>query len=293
MTSVVRVEKIPFFDTQSAQIKKKLDDTANMSNEEIIVRADANARSKTQKSPWAKLSNAIPYATIGAFVLDDAAKAKIKIGDVIKSAPPSGKIAKGLGSFAYWLIWLASLRTAGNAADKLTNDIEDNNTKAMLNVTGTLAGGMALSSAITGLLNKGLDAFSKKMPGAMDDIGRKAQAFDKSFAKNGFVKTIKKHIDEPLKKFASNHPKLTGFASKYSKGLIFAGSLLAIAGLQIKTMHDKNKNFEKNVENMYELKNSAQIASQILNEAQEDYDKTFKGPLEAEINIDELINEDK
>ena len=44
MTSVVRVEKIPFFDTQSAQIKKKLDDAANMSNEEIIVRADANAR---------------------------------------------------------------------------------------------------------------------------------------------------------------------------------------------------------------------------------------------------------
>ena len=291
MTSVVRLEKIPFADTKSIQIKKQIDAAANMSDEEIIAKADINAHKKAQKSPWTKLNNAIPYATIGAFVLDDMAKAKIKVGDVIKSAPPSGKIAKGFGSLAYWLIWIASLKSAGSITEKLTNDVKDNNTKAMLDVTGTLAGGMALSSAITALLNKGLAKFAEKMPGAMNDIGKKALAFDKNFAENGFVKTVKQHIAEPLKKFASSHPKLTGFTSKYSKGLIFAGSLLAIAGLQIKTMHDRNKNFEKNVENMYELKNSAEIASQILNEAQEKYDKAFSRPIEAKTNLDELINE--
>ena len=69
MTSVVRLEKIPFADTKSIQIKKQIDAAANMSDEEIIAKADINAHKKAQKSPWAKLNNAIPYATIGAFVL--------------------------------------------------------------------------------------------------------------------------------------------------------------------------------------------------------------------------------
>ena len=44
------------------------------------------------------------------------------------------------------------------------------------------------------------------------------EQISKIFAENGFVKTDKQHIAEPLKKFASSHPKLTGFTSKYSKG---------------------------------------------------------------------------
>ncbi|HIQ89242.1 TPA: hypothetical protein IAA68_05430 [Candidatus Galligastranaerophilus faecipullorum] len=275
MDTRVNLVKIPYYSDDTKDTVRKINSAAKISDGEIIAASAKKAKRDTDKSLTAKVSRLVFPTTVGAFVLNDMAKTKIKAGDVIKKAPPSAKLAAGVLSLASWLIFIKSFDIAGKVSDKAAKKTDNETAKAGISIAGTIAGGMALYAGATKLLQKGIGALGKKMPDKMASLSKKAAEFDKNFSANGFVKSIKKHIGEPLSAFAAKHPKLTGTLSRNSRGIIFISSILAAVGLGIGLANKEKKEFENNIDTMFQTREEAKFASQILKDSKNAYNKQF------------------
>ena len=113
MDTRVNLVKIPYYSDDTKNTVRKINSAAKISDGEIIAASAKKAKRDTDKSLTAKVSRLVFPATVGAFVLNDMAKTKIKAGDVIKNAPPSAKLAAGVLSIASWLIFINSFDIAG------------------------------------------------------------------------------------------------------------------------------------------------------------------------------------
>ena len=83
-----KIEKIPYYTTKMSKTANNIEQLANMSDTQIMLSSMAKSEQDAKKSLAGRLSKVITPATIGAFILTDMAKAKVKDGDVIKKAPP-------------------------------------------------------------------------------------------------------------------------------------------------------------------------------------------------------------
>lgn len=285
MDTRVRLEKIPYHSAQTADTKANIARTAGMTNEELL-RVSANKTfDDSNKTVTAKLRKAVFPATVGAFILNEMAHAKIKSG---KNAPPSIKLAVGVGSLASWLLFAKSLDAANNVSKKVAGKTENPDLKTGINVLGTIGGGIGLYLGVTTGINKLLSKFVKKMPNTAKEIAKKAHSFDEKFISNGIVKSLKKHISDPLKNIAAKHPKTSSFLSKNASLLILGGSIISSVALAFKQEKDKQKLFEKNVETIAQARQEAREALNILDETENNYNKTFEKPRYAD--TEDIIN---
>ena len=288
MDTRVKLEKFPYQTPRTAEAKANIARTANMTDENLLNISLNKTLDDSNKTVTAKLRKAIFPATVGALILNEMAHAKIKSGDVIKNAPPSIKLAVGVGSLASWLLFAKSLDAANNVSKKVAGKTENPDSKTGINVLGTIGGGIGLYLGVTTGINKLLSKFVKKMPDTAKEIAKKAHSFDEKFLNNGIVKSLKKHISDPLKNIAAKHPKTSGFLSRNAGLLILGGSIISSVALAFKQEKDKQKLFEKNVETMAQTRQEAREALNILDETENNYDKTFEKPRYAD--TENIIN---
>ena len=272
MDTRVRLEKIPYHTPQTAEAKANIARRANMSNEELLNASANKTLDDSNKTVTAKLSKAIFPATIGALILNEMAQAK-KSG---KNAPPSIKLAVGLSSLASWLIFAKSLDAAGDASKKIADKTENPDLKTGINVLGTIGGGIGLYLGVSTGINKLLSKFVKKMPDTTKEIAKKARSFDEKFLNNNIVKSLKKHVSDPLKNIAKNHPKTSGFISKNASLLILGGSIISAIALTFKKEKDKQELFDKNLQDMIQTREEAKKALNMLDKAENNYDEIFE-----------------
>lgn len=272
MDTRVRLEKIPYHTPQTAEAKANIARRANMSNEELLNASANKTLDDSNKTVTAKLSKAIFPATIGALILNEMAQAK-KSG---KNAPPSIKLAVGLSSLASWLIFAKSLDAAGDASKKIADKTENPDLKTGINVLGTIGGGIGLYLGVSTGINKLLSKFVKKMPDTTKEIAKKARSFDEKFLSNNIVKSLKKHVSDPLKNIAKKHPKTSGFISKNASLLILGGSIISAIALTFKKEKDKQELFDKNLQDMIQTREEAKKALNMLDKAENNYDKIFE-----------------
>lgn len=276
MDTRVRLEKIPYHTPQTAEAKANIARTANMTDENLLNISLNKTLNDSNKTVTAKLSKAIFPATIGALILNEMAHAKIKSGDVIKNAPPSIKLAVGLSSLASWLIFAKSLDAAGDASKKIADKTENPDLKTGINVLGTIGGGIGLYLGVSTGINKLLSKFVKKMPDTTKEIAKKARSFDEKFLSNNIVKSLKKHVSDPLKNIAKKHPKTSGFISKNASLLILGGSIISAIALTFKKEKDKQELFDKNLQDMLQTREEAKKALNMLDKAENNYDEIFE-----------------
>lgn len=260
----VKMQKIPYFNSNPQKTINKINNIANMSDEEIIRNSAIKTYKEARKSPVNIASKLVMPATIGALILDNVAKTK---------GAPSVKLAVGLGGLASWAILSKSFGAARKASIKAAQNVKNDNTKAGLAIGGTLVGGTALYMGASTLIGKGIKFLTKKMPGATRDISKLAAKFDNSFNSNGVVKAIKKNIGEPLKNIATKHPKLTKTLAKNSKILIIASGILAAVGLAAKASRNNQKAFDKNTQEMLMAREEARQVTNMQEKSQARYDK--------------------
>ena len=272
MDTRVRLEKIPYHTPQTAEAKANIARRANMSNEELLNASANKTLDDSNKTVTAKLSKAIFPATIGALILNEMAQAK-KSG---KNAPPSIKLAVGLSSLASWLIFAKSLDAAGDASKKIADKTENPDLKTGINVLGTIGGGIGLYLGVSTGINKLLSKFVKKMPDTTKEIAKKARSFDEKFLNNNIVKSLKKHVSDPLKNIAKKHPKTSGFISKNASLLILGGSIISAIALTFKKEKDKQELFDKNLQDMIQTREEAKKALNMLDKAENNYDEIFE-----------------
>lgn len=272
MDTRVRLEKIPYHTPQTAEAKANIARRANMSNEELLNASANKTLDDSNKTVTAKLSKAIFPATIGALILNEMAQAK-KSG---KNAPPSIKLAVGLSSLASWLIFAKSLDAAGDASKKVADKTENPDLKTGINVLGTIGGGIGLYLGVSTGINKLLSKFVKKMPDTTKEIAKKARSFDEKFLSNNIVKSLKKHVSDPLKNIAKKHPKTSGFISKNASLLILGGSIISAIALTFKKEKDKQELFDKNLQDMIQTREEAKKALNMLDKAENNYDEIFE-----------------
>lgn len=272
MDTRVRLEKIPYHTPQTAEAKANIARRANMSNEELLNASANKTLDDSNKTVTAKLSKAIFPATIGALILNEMAQAK-KSG---KNAPPSIKLAVGLSSLASWLIFAKSLDAAGDASKKIADKTENPDLKTGINVLGTIGGGIGLYLGVSTGINKLLSKFVKKMPDTTKEIAKKARSFDEKFLSNNIVKSLKKHVSDPLKNIAKKHPKTSGFISKNASLLILGGSIISAIALTFKKEKDKQELFDKNLQDMIQTREEAKKALNMLDKAENNYDEIFE-----------------
>lgn len=275
MSTRMNFEKIPYHTSQMSAIKCNIARAANASDEDILNASVNKTLKDSKKTVAAKLSKAVFPATVGAFILNEMAQTKVKSGDVIKNAPPSIKLAVGLSSLASWLIFTKSLSAANTVSKKVADKTENPDVQTGINVLGTIGGGIGLYLGVGTGINKLLSKFIKKMPDTTKEIAKKASSFDEKFLSNNIVKTLKKHVGDPLKNIAKKHPKTTGFISRNANLLILCGSILSYVALALKQKKDTQKLFEKNVENMVQSREEAQVALNMFDEAEKNYNKSF------------------
>ena len=285
MDTRVRLEKIPYHTPQTAEAKANIARTANMTNEELLNASANKTLDDSSKTVTAKLSKAIFPTTIGALILNEMAQAKIKSG---KNAPPSIKLAVGLSSLASWLIFAKSLDVAGDASKKVADKTENPDLKTGINVLGAIGGGIGLYLGVITGINKLLSKFVKKMPDTTKEIAKKARSFDEKFLSNNIVKSLKKHVSDPLKNIAKKHPKTSGFISKNASLLILGGSIISAIALAFKKEKDKQELFDKNLQDMLQTREEAKKALNMLDKAEINYDKIFEKPRYAD--TENIIN---
>lgn len=288
MDTRVKLKNIPHYTLQTSAVKNNIAKTANMTNEELLSASANKTLDESNKTVTAKLRKAVFPATVAAFILNNMAQTKIKSGDTIKNAPPSIKLAVGIGSLASWLLFAKSLDAANNVSKKVAGKTENPDLKTGINVLGTIGGGIGLYLGVTTGINKLLSKFVKKMPDTAKEIAKKAHSFDEKFLNNGIIKSLKKHISDPLKNIAAKHPKTSGFLSRNAGLLILGGSIISSVALAFKQEKDKQKLFEKNVETMAQTRQEAREALNILDETENNYDKIFEKPRYAD--TENIIN---
>ena len=272
MDSSARLGKVPYYTPQMDKIATKLGRIADISDNEIVLSSIAKTEQDSKKSLAAKMSKALVPATIGAFILTDVAKAKIKSGDIVKKAPPSVKLAVGLASLISWLATFGFFSIANKASSKIADKTDNANLKSGILLAGTVGGGAGLYLAARELATKSIKKFTKNMPETVKELGVKAAKFDEGFRANNIVKAIKKNIGDPISRFASKHSNLSKFLSRNSSLIIFGLSILGSVLIGTKITKDKNKSFEENVNKLYQIREEARIATDELKASKAVYD---------------------
>lgn len=303
MDTNVKLAKLPYYTSEVSKKKKQLENLANISNDEIAIESAINAEKKANKSVIG-IANKLAFpAALSTCVLTDVIKAKVKDNKgVIKSAPPSLKIATGAASLASWLILMGSLKTANKVSQKASEKTKDENSKAAINVLGTIGGGFALSAAITSAIKKGANIFKNKMPQTVNEIASKANDFDTKFLNNSIVKKIDASIFKPLKAFGTKHPNFKKFLSKNSGLLIIGGYILSTILLGTSLAKKKTKLYQENVNNLLQAREEAMVATRDIKISETEYDKKYDREITADISgiisaaeqnddIDKAVNE--
>lgn len=253
----VVLEKIPFYKGETKNTTEKIQSISRMSDSDIINTSIQKTQEDIKNSKTAKIGNMIYPATIGAFVLDDIIKTK---------GAPSIKLAAGGLSLASWLIFIKSFDVAGKISDKISKKAENENTQNTISLLGKIGGGFAIYTGISNLIGKGLKAMPK-----MPKLAKAAANFDKTVTSNGIAKSLNKNILKPIAKFAAEHPKLSSFVRGNSKLLIVGASILSSIAVAAKLSNKSQKTFEDNINNMYNQREEAKVASEILRSSQEEY----------------------
>ena len=288
MDTRVKLEKFPYQTPRTAEAKANIARTANMTDENLLNISLNKTLDDSNKTVTAKLRKAIFPATVGALILNEMAHAKIKSGGVIKNAPPSIKLAVGVGSLASWLLFAKSLDAANNVSKKVADKTENPDLKTGINVLGTIGGGIGLYLGVTTGINKLLSKFVKKMPDTTKEIAKKARSFDEKFLSNNIVKSLKKHVSDPIKNIAKKHPKTSGFISRNASLLILGGSIISAIALTLKQEKNKQELFDKNLQNTFQTREEARKALNMLDKAENNYDKIFEKPRYAD--TENIIN---
>lgn len=285
MGAGVTLAKIPYYNKETSEKKKQIEDLANISNTEIAIESAINTEKKANKSPLGIAYKLTFPVAISANILTNAIKAKVKDSNgVIKSAPPSLKIATGAVSLASWLILAGSLKTANKVSQKASEKTQDENLKAGINVLGTIGGGIALSAAISSAMKKGANVFKKKMPQTVNEIANKANNFDVKFLNNSVIKKIDANILKPLKAFGKKHPNLKNFLSNKSGLLIIGGYALSTILLGTSLAKKKTKMYQENVNNLLQARGEAKIALETMETSELEYDKKYNDGITADLS---------
>ena len=271
-----KIEKIPYYTTKMSKTANNIEQLANMSDTQIMLSSMAKSEQDAKKSLAGRLSKVITPATIGAFILTDMAKAKVKDGDVIKKAPPSMKLLVGAASLASWLGVFKSYDIANKASNKLADKTDNENLKAGILLTGTIGGAAGIYLGARELITRGVKKFAESMPETMGELSKKAAKFDENVRANEIIKTLKKNVAEPVSKFAAKHGKLSKFVSKNSFPLIFGLSVLGSFLIGNKISKIRNGSFEENANKLYQTREEARVATAKLEASKADYDSKIK-----------------
>ncbi len=288
MDTRVKLKNIPHYTLQTSAVKNNIAKTANMTNEELLSASANKTLDESNKTVTAKLRKAVFPATVAAFILNNMAQTKIKSGDTIKNAPPSIKLAVGIGSLASWLLFAKSLDAANNVSKKVADKTENSDLKTGINALGTIGGGIGLYLGFGTAFKKLTGKFVEKMPDTAKEIAKKARSFDEKFLSNNIVKSLKKHVSDPIKNIAKKHPKTSGFISRNASLLILGGSIISAIALTLKQEKNKQELFDKNLQNTFQTREEARKALNMLDKAENNYDKIFEKPRYAD--TENIIN---
>ena len=276
MGTFVKLDKIPYYNSNTDLTKAKIANFAYMPDSEVIAASITKTEEQSKKSIVSKANKAIFPATVAAFILNDTLKTKVINNGIIKNAPPSVKFLSALKSISSWLLLFATFKTAQQVSGKVSENTQNEDLKNTINTVGTIGGGFALYTALTNVIKKGAKKLYEKMPETVKEFSTKAEKFDNSFLNNTVIKKINKNVVKPLQAFGEKHQKITKFGQKWSGPIIFGAYLAGSIILGIANRQSKEKKFKENMKNMLQTRQEARSALNELETSKLIYDNRVK-----------------